>query len=128
MEQSDVLEDMSFVANSFTGNVCDSDTDNDGIDDVVDNCPAIPNSNQTDADGNAVYNACPCSVLTMLLCEGDGRGDVCQGDFDGDGVSNNEDNCPVNPFISQTNFTSYLNISIDFDPSTAPEWIITDEV
>ena len=66
--------------------------------------------------------------LTSCLCEGDGRGDACQNDFDGDGVIDAEDNCPVNPLISQTNFTSYLNISVDFRPSTAPEWIITDQV
>lgn len=62
------------------------------------------------------------------VCIGDGKGDACQDDFDGDSVKDAEDNCPVNPLILRTNFTLYLNTSVDFSPSTAPEWIITDEV
>ena len=43
-----------------------------------DNCPKIPNSGQEDFDGNGI-------------------GDACQGDIDGDGVSNKQDNCPYIP-------------------------------
>lgn len=49
-----------------------SDADSDGIADGVDNCPAVANSAQTDTDG-------------------DGMGNVCDGDDDGDGVSDAED-------------------------------------
>ena len=31
--------------------MCDSDRDNDGIDDVLDNCPVVANANQDDTDG-----------------------------------------------------------------------------
>ena len=73
------------------GKHCGKDTDVDGWpdDELVcsnpsisgyekchkDNCPKTPNSGQEDFDGNGV-------------------GDACENDIDGDGVSNSNDNCP----------------------------------
>ena len=63
------------------------DSDGDGVDDRVDNCPDDQNANQTDADS-------------------DGVGDVCDAlpadpnetvDADGDGSGNNADQCPGTP-------------------------------
>lgn len=51
------------------------DADEDGVIDRDDNCPDDPNPDQANADG-------------------DGQGDVCDGDRDGDGVDNDGDNCP----------------------------------
>ena len=62
------------VARSFTIN--NPDADGDGVNDGADNCPAIANADQSDIDG-------------------DGIGDVCDGDVDGDGILNGSDNCPV---------------------------------
>jgi hypothetical protein len=52
------------------------DADDDGVTDIDDNCAAVPNANQADADGNGV-------------------GDACQPppDQDGDGVPDGSDNC-----------------------------------
>lgn len=55
-----------------------ADSDNDGVSDDVDNCPADPNPGQEDLDG-------------------DGIGDVCDPDRDGDSVDNVNDAFPDDP-------------------------------
>ena len=50
------------------------DADEDGVSDSEDNCPAVCNPDQADADG-------------------DGQGDLCDPDADDDGVANERDNC-----------------------------------
>ncbi|MFK5950989.1 MAG: thrombospondin type 3 repeat-containing protein [Methylococcales bacterium] len=51
------------------------DIDNDGVDDQIDNCVGVSNSNQTNQDGDAF-------------------GNVCDNDIDADGVLNVTDNAP----------------------------------
>ncbi|MEL6179674.1 MAG: thrombospondin type 3 repeat-containing protein [Myxococcota bacterium] len=54
------------------------DRDNDGLLNDADNCPLDANPDQADFDG-------------------DGIGDICDGDVDGDGANNDTDNCPTDP-------------------------------
>lgn len=67
--------------------ICGTDTDLDGWPDQQlpcsnasncnqDNCPTIPNSGQEDTNGNGI-------------------GDACESDADGDSISNENDNCPL---------------------------------
>ncbi len=62
-----------------------TDADEDGVDDLDDNCPDDFNPGQQDADDDGVGDACD--------------DDPVEGDRDGDGVDDGDDNCPddVNP-------------------------------
>jgi hypothetical protein len=63
-----------------------SDIDNDGVPDILDNCVSITNKDQVDVNRN-------------------GRGDACD-DFDKDGLMNNVDNCPNHPNRNQADIDS----------------------
>jgi hypothetical protein len=56
------------------------DSDGDGVNDDVDNCPSIANANQTDTDT-------------------DGVGNACDADDDGDGVTDAQDCNPLNATV-----------------------------
>jgi len=67
---------VSTSENDVEGDGCsDVDTDGDGFVDQADNCPNVDNPNQKDLDG-------------------DGIGNVCDEDEDGDGISIPQDLCP----------------------------------
>ncbi len=57
------------------------ETDGDGIVDLADNCPAIPNPGQPDGDGDTRGDACDnCPVVAnpdQADADGDGVGDAC---------------------------------------------------
>ncbi len=103
------------------GDPCDEgpDSDDDGINDVCDNCPQAENADQVDTDGDGVGDACdecvdefgnpdnfgcpddPC--IEGPDTDGDGINDVCDVcpdgddniDYDEDGVPDACDNCPL---------------------------------
>lgn len=91
-----------------------TDSDGDGIDDVDDNCPLVPNTNQSDIDG-------------------DGIGDVCDatpnGDNDGDGIDNLADNCPdvFNPDQADSNGNGIGDVCENTAPVAIDNSISTDE-
>jgi hypothetical protein len=97
------------------------DQDGDGIVDGTDNCPAVQNADQADADGDGLGNACDadsdgdgvddtadnCSAVPnadQADVDGDRIGDLCDTDVDGDLVLNEVDNCRVTPNASQVDF------------------------
>jgi len=104
------------------GDVCDNDSDNDGILDdgdasntpgdnpctggnaagCDDNCPNTANANQSDGDGDGVGNDCDNCLNTpnpdQLDSDNDGDGDACDDDSDNDGIldDGDEDGTPGN--------------------------------
>ena len=88
------------------------DADGDGIEDPVDNCVNVSNTDQIDLDTDDQGDACDadddndgipdttdnCPQQENTIQEdldGDGVGDVCDSDADGDDLDTHEDNCPL---------------------------------
>ena len=82
-------------------------SDNDGLPNEADNCMLAFNPQQEDLDG-------------------DGRGDICQTDFDVDGTDDYVDTCPNNSRIYATDFRTYQTVVLDphGDSQIDPNWVI----
>ena len=89
----------------YVNNPNQSDTDNDGIPDVDDNCPTVANVGQEDGDYDGTGDVCDnCPTLSnpsQADADGDGIGDLCDdcpndanNDYDQDGICGDLDNCP----------------------------------
>jgi len=85
-----------------------ADQDGDGVIDCRDLCPAVPDPNQLNSDGDALGDACdPCPFDPLNDADGDGwcaDQDNCpntanpgQEDADGDGLGDACDPCPHDP-------------------------------
>ena len=73
------------------------DTDNDGVGDVCDNCPSMPNGPLLGTCGPASSNAgtnCTSDGQCTAGCSSSGDCNLNQEDTDGDGYGNICDNCP----------------------------------
>ncbi len=73
-----------FLDDSYV--VTNTDIDNDGIDDSIDNCPYDSNIEQLDTDNENLEN---CNLITGKC------GDVCDNDDDNDGVLDENDDCLI---------------------------------
>ena len=71
-----------FSGCSSDDNSANTDIDNDGIANTLDNCMSIANADQLDTDN-------------------DGLGNVCDDDDDDDGILDEDDNCPLFPNPNQ---------------------------
>ena len=97
----------------------DPDSDGDGVNDSVDNCPQIINADQNDLDGDGLGDACDadddgdgiddgtdnCPELAnsdQLDTDENAVGDACDPDDDGDGIDDGFDNCPMVPNTDQS--------------------------
>jgi len=84
------------------------DTDSDGIEDFMDNCPGIPNETQTDSDSDDIGNSCDnCPDIA----------NYDQADIDGNGIG---DDCEIS--------TSGFNNKFDFNNSVIDYNIITKTI
>lgn len=61
---------------------------------------------------------------------GNGIGDKCEDDADGDGFFNEYDVCPENPEILSTDFRQYQTVVLDphGESQIDPNWVIYNEV
>jgi hypothetical protein len=101
---SETVPDPDLLNNDFENHpqltATGGDLDNDTIADGSDNCPTVPNADQTDYDGDGVGNGCD-NCLSVANpdqsdSDGDGIGDACD-DNDGDGILDVDDSCPNDP-------------------------------
>ena len=54
---------------------------------------------------------------------GNGIGDVCEDDFDGDGAENKVDFAPHNRLLSKIDFSRYIMVNLDpRGPYKSPQW------
>ena len=111
---ADTDDDNDGVTDANDSNATNPDVDSDGVFDGSDNCPAIANQDQRNADqdanGGDVCDSdddndtladgsdnCPLvSNSDQLNTDSDNMGNVCDGDDDGDGVGDAGDVFPLN--------------------------------
>jgi hypothetical protein len=83
-----------------------SDSDNDNIPFLIDNCPLTFNPDQNDSDGDGIGDACDNCMNNYNPDQTDsfhsGIGDVCNPDIDNDTIPNVIDNCKYTPNMDQS--------------------------
>ncbi|MGH9869990.1 MAG: thrombospondin type 3 repeat-containing protein [Candidatus Polarisedimenticolia bacterium] len=127
----DVCDNCPAVPNSFQdnrdldglGDLCDDDVDGDGVEEdggdlpcpvpdpnaptvgCDDNCPALYNPSQEDADGDFIGNPCDTCLVTynpsLDDSDEDGQPDACDEDDDQDLIPDISDNCDFVPNPAQ---------------------------
>ena len=66
----------------------------------------------------------------VVIIADNGVGDVCDGDFDGDGTLDKDDVCPDNGEVYLTDFRAYQTVVLDpeGDSQIDPNWVILNQV
>jgi hypothetical protein len=126
-EPNEIYAGMSAADASAVQNFCGGDCDRDGKTDgtantaAVDNCPAVANADQANLDGDGQGDACDDDI------DGDGlsnaveaaiKSDPRKADTDGDGVKDGADACP-------TVAGKGANGCPRFDDATPPKVVLT---
>lgn len=120
------------------GDACDNDDDNDGVQDDRDNCPKIKNNDQRDRNGTyvhmhtsyctnpylTVYSGSTLTLIIILLCTGNGIGDACENDCDGDGVPDGEDTAPCNRFITKDSLDQFMVVKLSNPAERQADWVV----
>jgi hypothetical protein len=75
---------LTYAVSPFLGG---GDTDGDGIVDANDNCPAVPNAGQENADLNFIDQTPPSTQDDRTWPNSDAAGDACDADDDNDGLA-----------------------------------------
>jgi len=127
----DYLDNCPGVSNADQDQAACTDFDGDHVYDNVDNCIEDYNPEQDDRDLDLVGDACDnCMFVAnadQLDSDDDGFGDECAKDYDGDGVLDDDDNCPLtfNPGQENTG-GSYRGDACE--PPVAAQPSVSDDV
>jgi len=95
-----------------------SDSDQDGIPDLRDNCPGTPNPGQMDNNQNGIGDSCERETLLD---------DSLSEDRDGDGIPDPRDNCPDTPNAGQADTNDNgIGDKCEFDVNNIDELLAAD--
>ena len=75
-------------------------------------------------------NSLPEARLLLLSAPGNGLGDACDGDMDGDGRHDEVDVCPLNNKIQDTDFREFQLVLMDpsGEAQIDPVWTVLNDV
>ncbi len=123
-----------------TGNACDDDMDGDGVVNLEDGCPFdiepvfLCLMQDSDSDGIVDFSSTGGQIHRVDNCpympnedqsdmDGDGTGDACDPDVDGDGVMNSSDNCfDVSPPVLPDGGVSQEDTPLDVYNPGQEDW------
>lgn len=109
---------------SITYTLPPTDTDTDGVPDVLDNCPSVPNTDQADTDSDGVGDACDgCPTDPAKTAPGACECGTADTDSDGDGVADCADGCPTDPAKSSPGACGCGIPEVDSDGDGTPNCV-----
>lgn len=61
---------------------------------------------------------------TIALFTGDGTGDACENDCDGDGVVDSEDTAPCNKFLTKDSLDQFMVVKLSNPVESQADWVV----